>query len=393
MKFTKITPLNFNIGYGNSAPADITKLWVKTAAPNSVEVSYSTETPFATMTKDSSSSITNCCEYPSVYVNKKLYLFGGKASNGANTIKYYDTETKTVTTLSVEFPLRISRCAVGLVGTKVYIFGGAEYTSSKAQPYDTIMCFDIELETLITVDTVLPRPMFGIAAGVVGTKIYLFGGKNDINGVPTQFFSDIYCFDSENLSLTKMGELPSPTAILSPCVVDTKIYLFNGRIGSGTKYNVCYDTVTNGVNIIANSPSIQDNAPAWYYDGYIHLFQHNNTDYIMYKYCIATDEYKASIWENTNKVFDWQFLYAEDNKAYLLAPSYECEYVVPPCSVEPNSLLILTSDNKSRFKILDIDGVQIETSIRAVYKGNEDGIGEQVEAFLFNRNTGEWVTI
>jgi N-acetylneuraminic acid mutarotase len=83
----------------------------------------------------------------------------------------FDTETNSIKTLPTTLPSAVNSIAAGAVGTKVYLFGG--YSDANL---NTIYVFDTVTNTFETLSTTLPSAANSIAAGVVGTKVYLFGG-------------------------------------------------------------------------------------------------------------------------------------------------------------------------------------------------------------------------
>ena len=71
-------------------------------------------------------------------------MFGGNAlsdyDNFLNTINVFDTETNTIETLSVTLPSKISDMTSVIIGTKVYLFGGKGASSSY---FNSIYCFSV----------------------------------------------------------------------------------------------------------------------------------------------------------------------------------------------------------------------------------------------------------
>ena len=120
---------DFNIAFGDTAPADTSKLWIKTSEPEEVNVTFSP-----------------------VIANEKIKF-------GIGTL-----------------PLPKEGIASAVIGTKVYLFGGG------SRCLDTINVFDAETETLTTLSTRLPTAAENIASAVVGTKVYLFGGYSNQGG-------------------------------------------------------------------------------------------------------------------------------------------------------------------------------------------------------------------
>ena len=78
-----------NIAYGNTAPEDTSKLWVKTSEPSNVLVSAS-QFGNGSLETGISSLPTGATGIASGVVGTKIYLFGGDSSGGRlNTINCY----------------------------------------------------------------------------------------------------------------------------------------------------------------------------------------------------------------------------------------------------------------------------------------------------------------
>jgi hypothetical protein len=59
--------------------------------------------------------------------------------------------------------------------------------------------------------------------------------------------------------------------------------------------------------------------------------------------------------------------------------------------VETDTLQVQSTLDKNIFNLINTDTIKAEIGVNAVYKGNADGVGEQVEAALHNGT--DWVTI
>ena len=117
-----------NIAYGNTAPEDTSKLWIKSEEPNNIS-------------------------FPILW----------------NPEQIVEGITNTGTTL----PKKMHRIGIASIGTKIYLFGG--YSNGYEQ--NTIQIFDTTNNTIQTLSTTLPKGAYDIGTAAVGTKIYLFGGR------------------------------------------------------------------------------------------------------------------------------------------------------------------------------------------------------------------------
>lgn len=153
-------------------------------------------------------------------VGTKIYLLGGSVGfNKLNTIQEFDTETKTIQTLSATLSTAAENMGCAAVGSKIYLFGGLG-----SQPLNTIQEFDTETNTIQTLSATLPTATYNIRATAVGTKIYLFGGTT-----ANTKLNSIKEFDAETKTITTLSvTLPAATANMGCAAVGTKIYLFGG---------------------------------------------------------------------------------------------------------------------------------------------------------------------
>jgi hypothetical protein len=145
-----------NIAYGDTAPEDTSKLWVKGSVPEDMQIippallganeaaTVATDFTIATLGAVLPKGVTAPA---AVAVGKKIYVFGGlygsTASSSLNTINVFDTETKTITTLSTVLPTGTYSIGTAAVGKKIYLFGGKQVTNLK-----TINVFDTETFTV-----------------------------------------------------------------------------------------------------------------------------------------------------------------------------------------------------------------------------------------------------
>lgn len=234
-KVTVNTP-EFNIAYGETAPEDATKLWVKTNKPESVTV---TTKPILGAQKIESVNATLSMELAyadTAVVGTKIYLFGGMSSVYNTAIQVFDTETNKASTVSISGQPILHKAGVA-VGSKMYFFG--DYVTAN----NTIKMYDIANKSLTTLSATLPSKMKLITMAAVGTKIYLFGGRDADN----KYLTAIRVFSTEDNSLTTLeATMPVGSGYIPTAVVGSKIYLFGGATTNGrsTMINV-FDTNSN----------------------------------------------------------------------------------------------------------------------------------------------------
>ena len=273
-----------NIYYGDTAPVDTSKLWIKSEEPSNI--AFPIEWTPEQIAEEGGLIDTGVLEYPSsgiaaaavadkIYlfgvstaytsshrvcvfdttnntlqnlryrnitsteaaaVADKIYLFGGYDFNGyVDKIDVFDTASNTLQTLSTKLPIAAESIAAAAVADKIYLFGGI----GKSGFLNTIQVFDTTNNTIQTLSTTLSRAMSGIAAAAVADKIYLFGGYNHDKNIQT-YLDTIQVFDTINNTIQSSSEklLEAADSIAAAAVAD-KIYLFGGYNEHG-KINKIY---------------------------------------------------------------------------------------------------------------------------------------------------------
>ena len=112
---------SLNIAYGNTAPSDTSKLWIKGNEPE--EMTITTQQLLSTL---STKLPTAAYGIGTAAVGTKIYLFGGSRTSGSlNTIQVFDTTNNTISTLPTTLPTAAYGIGTAAVGTKIYLFGGS----------------------------------------------------------------------------------------------------------------------------------------------------------------------------------------------------------------------------------------------------------------------------
>lgn len=205
--------VKLNIAYGETAPEDTSKLWIKANEPGNVEFITSGDVnPIVehTLTTPISFSMGVC------NLNK-MYLF----RNTAGVYEFNVLSKNLIKISDKNITAGNNNCGRCYCNGKIYIFGGTtNYSSSSSS--NNIRCYDIATDELTTKNAVLPIAMWGVACCVVGDYIYTFGGNN-IN------LQNYICkYDTINDTLEIVGYLGSNRAEIATCLIGSKIYLFGG---------------------------------------------------------------------------------------------------------------------------------------------------------------------
>ena len=417
--------VELNIAYGDTAPEDTSKLWVKTEDPSKVTISMfvsdgvtDSSDNYSRNTGTTSTDVRhcyNCCAKVGSYV----YSFGGYRykndgdSYNSNFIFKYTatgltTTGGTATKLTATTPVSGERLSCAAVGTKIYLFGG---TSARASIY----CFDTETETITTLSVTLPVANYGIMCAAVGSKIYLFGG------VATP--SDICCFDTETETITTLATKLPQDCHSGECVaVGSNIYLIGGFSGGSldciqrfdTDKQMCVKLNTKlgtarfhfgcavageCIVICGGSSRVSTDGRKYEYVNTIEVYD-IDTDTIRTAsktlnrplgVCCATHPFDTEsiiIMGGTLNAYTTAFdrPVGYDTYFYYFTPSKS----IP---LEAGALFVMcTSANANKkWEALKGDALNVILTPLSVRKGNAEGVGKQVEARLYINDT--WSTV
>lgn len=188
-------------------------------------------------------------------IGRKVYLFGGNTGNqNLSTILEFDVDTHDVNTLFAALPALNQGLASAVVGTQVYLFGG--YNGSHVKK---VTIFDAETKAVSSLGNKLEVASMDIDAVASGTRIYLFGGSYNAEDIPR--LDNIFVFDTESLRLLNWFEtLPTCISGLRSGVIGQKIYLFGGNTANGRVDTInVFDTVTQGIETLNETLPTQSN--------------------------------------------------------------------------------------------------------------------------------------
>ena len=376
-----------NIAFGDTAPEDTSKLWIKTAQPQNVTVDYDVDN-----SGENIETLTTVLS-PAAWamgcgtVGKKCYLFGGMGEN--NPLAYsnvFDTETNVITALPL-LPNQIYFMACGVVGTKIYLFGG--YHSGAIA---NIYMFDTETNAITPLGG-LPRSAYAIGSGVVGTKIYLFGGNSS-----GAYLDTINVFDTETNTISTLSSVTLPTAAsnIACGVVGTKCYLFGGNSNNGRLNTIrVFDSATTTITTLAATlPSAASSIACG---------------------AVGTKIYLFGGLGNAIAVFDTETetITTLSTTLPIAASSIACGVVGANCylfggyanNLPQNTIdkftvtfplsegdIYLQSDVfKNKFTLVTAP-TEVETGVSAVYVGNAQNEAENAEAYLHDGTAWQPIT-
>lgn len=278
-----------NIAYGDTAPEDMSKLWVKTTEPESVEISpdfgYGEAVQTTGIKSDFPTSSITCEDGDYLYVavsstlkkyNKKtlefvsdvttlsgsphtmaifegiLYCESNYTEGGVDTYTYarfitVDLNTKTSTTLLEKIYYADSNLII--YNNKVYLISGCYRYRKDAYPYTSriyttnkILVYDISTKTTQEISYNYGSTNSGCC--LIGNNVFVFGGSSSNN----EFISrnDIIKINLDTKTVTKCNAvLPIAAYGMGVSSLGNYIYLSGGQNTSRVVYK--YDTVNDTI--------------------------------------------------------------------------------------------------------------------------------------------------
>lgn len=384
-----------NIAYGDTAPEDTSKLWVKGDKANAVSaIRQETYTDGAPITQTYVGTIGG----HNFYYSGKLYAIAG-----GGAVKCYDLSTKKLTTLAVTtttvFP------AAARVGNKVYLFGGqtsGRYTA-------TVERFDLETEQVETLSD-MPKIFTDSAAVTIGTKVYFFGGTT--NSSYATATGDIRIFDTETSEWSTHGtvipKIPTPNEgnsygyvfRMKAVAYGTKAYIFGGWAGYQnhlTDRILSFDTETGeirelddkikrlpildcGVGVVGSIVYILGGT---YYSNKTNIIQ--SFDMSTEKSSILATRLPSPTSNYSNGEFVDNFIYfiGGNSNSYVTAFNPSTQIAAP------NDTLLIVNNMSDPLFQLNIGNFSVIVGLKLIVKGNEKNAGEYVEVYYYKNNAWE----
>ena len=408
-----------NIHYGMEPPEDTSNLWVKSGEADKVEIRENTLMPII----DETLPMPRYAMGQAV-IGNKMYLIGGmgteKESNGGSmngmqkTIFCFDMENKTFEKLPVTLPVFACESSCGVVGTDIYIFGGwgCENKTQGGYGLKTIYRFDTVQMTITKESATFTSAIMGAGVGVIGAKIYLFGGATYRGSNNTKKYA--YCFDTDTKELKTLANLSDGRTHIGVVVHNDVLYLLGGFNSYGRNTVQIYDPETNSYTTGKSLPKSYGNGngyakigstlymPRGYYPGgTANLLQQMTNELIVFDIETLTGFV-------ANYIFPYKYNYSNcgclDGNIYMLGGNAENEnatygYAITDAIVkiptelplEKNTLWLRHSSGYPNATIICGKSVSVGVLVTEAYLGNSEGSGEPVETAVYKN--GEWQTI
>lgn len=380
-----------NIAYGNTAPDDTTKLWVKAEEPSAVVVSSGLNFE-PTGIEEIGNMEQGGAGVACAAVGNKIYLFGGmyQYNKRTNSIRVYDTVAKTIETLSVTLSSQYAYLATGVVGTKIYLFAGQEGSGY----YKRIHIFDTETNTIQTLSDTLPVvACYGLASATVGTSIYLFGGAGN------SYYNHIVKFDTVTNTATKLDTaLPNSFYLATAVAFETKVYIFGGK-GSNTYNSIfVFDTEKQTISTLdVTLPTATYGMSSALFGSKIYLIGGSSVKTINV-FDIETQTIETLESGSAYKLYDTGIAVVGDS-AYIFGGCDWSTAQYPTtihkfsasAQLESNNMALIYTTGKANAFIINSDALTIEANVKSAYIGDASGAAQPVEAFIYKDDA--WTAI
>ncbi|MBB6429242.1 Kelch repeat-containing protein [Algisphaera agarilytica] len=184
------------------------------------------------------------------HIDGKIYLTGGDDSPGGISNKTYVLDLNESWFNLPSMPAAMGEVAAGIIGDTLYIVGESN---------NSTLAYNIATGTWSGLNDLAQRPFIGHhhAAEVIDGKLYLFGGLGGGSNGKVQIYDPVAD------SWTTGTDIPFATGSASSALIDGKVYLASGIIGSSTTQQAAvYDPVLDSWTSIANIPDDANHAAA-----------------------------------------------------------------------------------------------------------------------------------
>ena len=130
----------------------------------------------------------------------------------------------------VALPVPVRYPAVAVLDKKIYVFGG---DASDGRPVRSVQVIDPSTRQARLVGE-LPIPISGAAAANIGGSIYLAGGESTSGSGAQHPIAHVYAFQSSNASFLRAGSLPVAVTNAGAAVIGTRLWIVGGETAGGT---------------------------------------------------------------------------------------------------------------------------------------------------------------
>jgi N-acetylneuraminic acid mutarotase len=162
----------------------------------------------------------------------ELELFEHGKQRSVSVVSIFDTKTRTwlsVPKAAKYIPEARDHAGAAVVGSKMYVLGGRD--SGQENLRDTVFVLDLcDLEAgWKTSSARMPTARGGVAAGVIGKNVYVFGGEGNVQS-ETGVFDQVEVYDTVRDRWAKAGKMTLPRHGTYAVGVKGKVYIPGGGV-------------------------------------------------------------------------------------------------------------------------------------------------------------------
>jgi N-acetylneuraminic acid mutarotase len=166
-----------------------------------------------------------------------LELAGDQLQDTVDIVSIYDTAKGTwlaVPAAAKHLPEGRDHAGAAVIGDKFYILGGRNHGQHNVK--DTVFILDLRNISAgwKTSKAKMPTPRGGLAAGVIGTKVYTFGGEGNVEAA-SGVYNETEVYDSVRDEWRKLAPMKIPRHGTSAVGVGGRVFIPGGGvlIGAG----------------------------------------------------------------------------------------------------------------------------------------------------------------
>lgn len=371
-----------NIHYGDTAPEDTSKLWIKTTKPDSIEISpdfgYG-EVVQTTGVKSGFPTSTVTCEdgdYLYVAVDKTIKKYNKKTLEFISNVATLSTNT----VQSILIYQGILYFIIGLFEDGKY----ADYFGVKLHSYDLKTNIENTLTGLLYHD--------GGHIKLYNNKIYIIGGGYNYyphNGGSTSYYNgdSISVYD---ISLKTTEQIPFSYSYQESksVIIGNRAFVFGGynNSNSSTVYNTisCVNLDTKTVTKCnAVLPIATYNMGVSNLGNYIYLSGGNKTQKVVYRYDTVNDTI-----EQVNVTLEHAryscATFFNGTELYLLGSNSIVDKLQIDVPLSSTKLKIISDWLNNQFAVVNSSSAKVMIGVNKAFKGDENNKAKEVTAYVFD---------
>jgi hypothetical protein len=216
----------------------------------------------------------------------QIYVSGGEGSDGFNflsSVEKYSPSSDTWSTVSALLEPRSEHAAVA-VGAAMYVLGGYTEVDGRLQVTASMLKLD-SIQGVWSVVAPMPEPRYNSAACVVGTDIYVFGGRDSDSRGQTSVFK----YDSEADEWSTLTPMSDAEVGHSAIVLYGLIYIVGA--GEDCRGVLRYDPASEVWSTLAPLIHERYNGASFVLAGCMYAAGGRNSESKVQRYDVTADEW------------------------------------------------------------------------------------------------------